>query len=786
MTNKDLLANEALTTKKNIGWLLPGIIALIIALIPFCCGKYYEFHTKDAFDSALNVYHAHEIVIGKKIGIDLDPSAGPGTLMTNTIGVRLFGYSEFGPKLIQTIMQFTALAAAFCAIRRLYGNTAAIISVTLGSFYLSLQPFAKFGNVKEQYMIACMIYTAVSFIYYEFDRKKIWLYISGFFAINAWYYKPTGLSILIAVSLYLIITTCFRQRAIKQLGSEIMTLIKAAGLGLIPIMAFYSYAGDPAAIYTKFPAVIILTILILYSIKDIKTGVIIFLLFCLIDFGAVKANYKIVIACIALAALFRFFNFKKIKSLPYGTIIKTVTGNKTYLYSLSVFVIIAVITFLWYITAGQGKFLLRDQFFSEPFYKLSAFIDHYYTMTHLAIMQFYESNTRGYIAGSRSVSIFSTQLAEVCKYSHSFIVITGMALAAFVNEIIEKVVSLKKKPGIETTNQQLVTDRLLTVLFLWWIIDMLMVWVSPRAYVQYFLPPNASGIFLAGYLINRIIRSPLALILTGIGWLTAELISAGNSTADFSKLVITFAIILIAAGAAMQFMKLPQKTKQTAAIALFSLAVILANSSNISVLKDKIKEASISGGGALWEHVGKFIRDNSTEQDQVYVWGWYPGIYVESHRSCPSRIASYSNMHSDNPQAVSANIKDLLEDMKKNPPFYIVDSQKMHYPFYDHPVFDLWPTMPLGLGNEQDRKILTDKNEIAYYIQNYDKFVEKACISLTTNSRHSGGPVDKEKAEELAKMEVQRHECMLPLREFVMQNYTPYKRFANMVLYKRK
>lgn len=149
------------------------ILVIILAGIPFVMGRYFEFNYPDPFDSAANVYSAQHILNGAKIGIDENPSAATGTLLVNILGCRLFGFSEFGPKLIQTIMQAIALVAAFIAMRKAFGNLAAIVGVTVASIYLSSPLLAKFGNVKEQYAIACMV-TAVSLLILRQLDGKWW------------------------------------------------------------------------------------------------------------------------------------------------------------------------------------------------------------------------------------------------------------------------------------------------------------------------------------------------------------------------------------------------------------------------------------------------------------------------------------------------------------------------------------------------------------------------------------------------------------------------------------
>ena len=113
------------------------ILIIILAGIPFFLGRYFEFNTPDPFDSASNVYSAQHIINGAKIGVDEIPSAGLGTLLVNIVGVRLFGFSEFGPKLIQTIMLAVAFILMFVALNRLFGKLPAAIAVIVACIYTS-------------------------------------------------------------------------------------------------------------------------------------------------------------------------------------------------------------------------------------------------------------------------------------------------------------------------------------------------------------------------------------------------------------------------------------------------------------------------------------------------------------------------------------------------------------------------------------------------------------------------------------------------------------------------
>jgi hypothetical protein len=211
------------------------ILIVILAGIPFLMGRYFELNYPDPFDSAANVYSAKHILDGARIGIDEMPSAALGTLLVNILGVRLFGFSELGPKLIQSIMQAGAFVLMFVAMRKLFGKLPAAVGVTVAVIYTSSPFIAKFGNVKEQYAIACMV-TAVSlFVLRQLGGKWWCSLLAG--AIAAWapLFKETGTSVIGAIGLFVIVQPIFRHRTWKQTGIDIVLLLAGAVAAMAPL-----------------------------------------------------------------------------------------------------------------------------------------------------------------------------------------------------------------------------------------------------------------------------------------------------------------------------------------------------------------------------------------------------------------------------------------------------------------------------------------------------------------------------------------------------------------------
>lgn len=211
------------------------ILVVILAGIPFALGRYFEFNYPDPFDSAANVYSSQRILNGAKIGIDEKPSAAMGTLLVNILGVWLFGFRELGPKLIQAIFQAGAFVAMYIAMRKLFGKLPATIGVAVAVIYTSAPFLAKYGNVKEQFMIACMV-TAVSLLVLR-QLGGGWWYSVLAGAVVSWapLFKETGSSAIGAIGLFVCLQPIFKHRTWKQTGLDIILLLAGAVAAIVPL-----------------------------------------------------------------------------------------------------------------------------------------------------------------------------------------------------------------------------------------------------------------------------------------------------------------------------------------------------------------------------------------------------------------------------------------------------------------------------------------------------------------------------------------------------------------------
>jgi len=228
------------------------ILAVIMAGIPFCLGKYFELNSPGPFDSGSYVYSAAHILNGAKIGVDEKPSALPGTLLVNILGVWIFGFSDIGPKLIQGFLQAAALVLMFIAMRRLFCTLAATVAVIVTSVYLSAPLLAKFGNVKEQYMIAFMVLGISSFVLGQLTGRRFWTILCGAFLIWAPLFKPTGLSAAGALGMFVIAQPFLKNRTIRQTFADIGLLVLGAAISIAPLYIWIFAAGVQMALPYSF------------------------------------------------------------------------------------------------------------------------------------------------------------------------------------------------------------------------------------------------------------------------------------------------------------------------------------------------------------------------------------------------------------------------------------------------------------------------------------------------------------------------------------------------------
>jgi hypothetical protein len=619
------------------------VVIAILAAIPFSLGKYIEFNSPDPFDSGCYVYSAKHILDGARIGVEEKPSAQIGTLLINMLGVRLFGFNEIGPKLIQTFLQAGALLLMFTAMLKLFGILPAAVGVIVASTYLSAPLIAKFGNVKEQHMIAFMILGLSCYVLHQLNNKWWYAILAGAFVSWAPLFKETGFSVFGALGLFVIAQPLLKNRTWKQTGTDILLLFAGAALVIGPI-------------------------------------------------------------CLWLAA----------EKAP----------NKYFPYSS-----------LW---RPVAKVLQGSQIPSEPkTVELETDTDANAIQGTPAKRGLLMKLMPAYVRDSwqilKPAQIKQAKLRVFRWYGVLILPIT-LALGSIIMRIVVFFSHLLSPLKYRTYRNY---DRFVLLFAVWWLLDMSFVWISPRSYEQYYLPLNASAAMLGGYLI-AIYRDKIKNTIYKPHWILA----------GFVGLIV---MIIMSWHIFFGIKASPHS------------GTIYRNPQTGMPEKKRGYEQRLAkavkhhkGERDPWEVLGEYIKNNSTTDDGIYVWGWVPGIYVAAQRLSPAPKAFEGTMHTLSPEVLSERVAEILNAFDKNPPKFIVDSRKSHFP-WDRPPLELWPQTPQGfLPNDEQ------------IVNGYDKAYAKMLS-------------DRYEPDEAL-----RYQAMKPLRDYVMKNYKVVRTFGQHVLFQRK
>lgn len=259
-------------------------------------------------------------------------------------------------------------------------------------------------------------------------------------------------------------------------------------------------------------------------------------------------------------------------------------------------------------------------------------------------------------------------------------------------------------------------DRIVIFLIVWWLLDMAFVWISPRSYDQYYLPLTASGAMLGGYSCFIYART-LAGSSNKIPWRIAGIVAA---------VCMIFMTVHIFRG-----WHTSQHTGKRYDNKRYGFKQSL----------DRVAGRK-QGQIGEWENVAAYIKDRTAKDEPIYVWGWYPGIYVQAQRFSSAKKAYESEMNVKKPSALAREVSWMLRAFRKDPPKFIVDSRKMHFPWH-YPPLELWPATQQGF--------IPNRQEI---IDRYDK--DYAGVL----------------AERISPDQAERYKAMAPFRKFVMDNYT--------------
>jgi 4-amino-4-deoxy-L-arabinose transferase-like glycosyltransferase len=680
----------------NRGWRVEIIAVLILAGIPFAMGKFFEFNQPDPFDGGAYAYSAWHVLQGAKLFEEEIISAQPATFLMNYIGVAMCGFSETGPKIIQTILQLAALGFMFYTLRKCFGKTAAVISTAAAAIYLSAPVIAKFGNVKEQFMIAFMIIAACCLMLAVKTQKNGFWAAAGAAVVWPYYFKPTGLSVLIAMGLFIPLLAIMQRWGWKLFLNRLFLLAIGAVAGISPLMLFFQLkTGDP-------------------SVIDMPPMMLVKLIFVLVAVGYVE---------IAIVwASQRCHLLSRLKTVP--SIYWKAGGIAVVL--AYVIGIISVRIQPGAMREDIGSYLYATIFFDLPrqvYWGIDGFAHQFWTAM---------GTDDAYITGSRALMGFSRQAPIVLRYYGVLCLPITLAIVSILVVLFRAVFQTVKK--IYTLESQ---DWMAMFLAAWWLLDIAMTWVSPRSYEQYYLPMCASSAMLGGYAVWRLMTR------------------FNPAQTHLGKAICAIAIVAVVAMVFPIFAGITHSPFSGQAYGQRSRGYLQSWTSTWNRLRGQDTWA--------WEQLGDYIRTHSTPQDRIYVWGWYPGIYVRAQRISASPQAFEGNMHILSPSGLAGQLNVVLNGFAKHPPKFIVDSRKREFP-WNVPPMELWPYVPKEWKWRMQGFLPADPQVVEQYEKDYAAFLTK----------------------QVSPEEAGRFMAMKPFRDYVMKNYDIAQTFGTHILFVRK
>jgi hypothetical protein len=314
-------------------------------------------------------------------------------------------------------------------------------------------------------------------------------------------------------------------------------------------------------------------------------------------------------------------------------------------------------------------------------------------------------------------------------------------------------------------------ERFVLLLGAWWVLDMVFVWVSPRSYEQYYLPLNASAAMLAGY-VAALYAEGFAKAADRPKWAAIGVLSALVMVALSLHIFIG---INVSPHSGQKYPDYPTRRR-----------------GYVQKFREVRTRRTDPRARGTWEFVGDYIRQNSVESDGIYVWGWFPGIYVAAQRLSPAPKAFEGTMHTLTPAQLSERVTEILDGFAKQPPKFIVDTYKSHFP-WDRPALELWSSIRnayrllvyvggLPKDQNQQQQVLIQ----TFRIQPGD--LDQAGFVRAENAAAVArfDAIYKAKLAEKWPDEAQRYEAMKPFREYVMNNYRIVNIFGQHVLFQRK
>jgi uncharacterized membrane protein YhaH (DUF805 family) len=751
---------------------VPYLIVAVLAGVPFCLGKYFEFNSPEPFDGGAYMYSANHILNGARIGIDEIPSAHPGTLFVNMLSIKLFGYHDISPKIIQGILQAAALIVMFLTLGKLWGKLAAGVSVIVASVYLSAPVIAKYGNVKEQFMIVFMVLGVCCFIWQQLNSRWWYALLAGAFLVWAPMFKPTGISAAAGVGLFVLLQPILKNRSWRQMGVDLGLLLGGAAIAMAPLyiwilgwhvqmsLPYWFLAdfvvkhlpgGHPAGGEVATDYVSASHAMMPYS--ELVPRVMRYYLALILP---------VAMAMVAIVVRLERWRLSKVKNTSLTT-----KGYERFVFIFAVWWILDM-ALIWVSAHSYEQYYL-------PLTASATMLGGYTVALYVCKL--------GSSRGKRPSGLFSMEGRWTRAKLFWCTLVIG--LCAFIG-------SLLAYRAMMMGLSEWTTAMLFAIFWISAIVIQAIQMVKrlrdlnrPGLHYGLCLIPLYNVYFLSVLLLKRGTTGRNAYGLDPLDHAPAEETHNELGRKGYVLLGIDALLIMVALSLPvfLGFYKSP-----------FNGTLYPDPTPRNGYLQKwtEIQERRQYNAIGPWEQLSYYVKKYSEPNDPIYVWGWFPGIYVLAERVSPTPIASEGSMHTLSPQELGTRVDQIVEAFKEHPPKFIVDSYKMHFPF-NRPQLELWPSVGNGFRLLQYTGGLpTDQSKFEQvFLQTFNvranDFTKEGFLRAdnAVALEHFETAYENKLGQKWPD-EAQRFKAMKPFRDYVMQHYKLIRMFADEALYQRK
>jgi len=194
-------------------------------------------------DAGAFAYCGQQIDEGALLYRDCWDNKPPAIYYLDAAIIAIGGANRWSLWLFQAIWLSINAVVIYAILRRIWSSGPALLSTALFLFTLLYPVYFSGGNLTETYALLPITLTLGAYFSYMRSAKRIYLAGIGFFTAIAFLFKPTYISLALAISL-IILFIRLRQRKFISLFSELGLMMASFIVPLLIVAAYWAIKKD--------------------------------------------------------------------------------------------------------------------------------------------------------------------------------------------------------------------------------------------------------------------------------------------------------------------------------------------------------------------------------------------------------------------------------------------------------------------------------------------------------------------------------------------------------------